>query len=459
MKIANDPEHILREQAVEALGHLGRSQKAEEILGLLTELARGEGPLAGGALRGLRWFDHPEGWQLIRKRATVAGSRLQPIAIELLGYHDEPATRELLLRLVAQLEDGRLLQAALASARRLCCADSPEPYYAALQNDQADEEDVIDHLRERGDARRLLEILPRLGPWKAELLKELLLARQPLPVAEAQAVIAGPDPMAAGVAAHLLGRAGLQVPTSGPAVTKALRRWWAEWDKLRLEEGRRAVPTGQGSGRLLQPLLELTWAAGRLGVATDTLLSIVAARPDVASDRPLRRTAVAGLAEGSLTKPVAAALQGLLTDNDPDLRTLAAEALSRGQSSQAAEAAGRVLSDRVAFNRMAARAPDPLTSILRGSAAQVHYQGVALPHLADRADVTGLVAVAGNPGFAEDVRLGAIEGLAAAAQEAAEAELVRIGRSEGEPEELRKAAWRGLRRSRRARKKRQTGKP
>lgn len=68
LKIANDPEHILREQAVEALGHLGRSQKAEEILGLLTELARGEGPLAGGALRGLRWFDHPEGWQLIRKR-------------------------------------------------------------------------------------------------------------------------------------------------------------------------------------------------------------------------------------------------------------------------------------------------------------------------------------------------------------------------------------------------------
>jgi ParB family chromosome partitioning protein len=49
--------------------------------------------------------------------------------------------------------------------------------------------------------------------------------------------------------------------------------------------------------------------------------------------------------------------------------------------------------------------------------------------------------------------LGAIEGLAAACSEAAEAELVKIGRSEAEPEELRKAAWRGLRRSRRAREK------
>jgi ParB family chromosome partitioning protein len=94
-----------------------------------------------------------------------------------------------------------------------------------------------------------------------------------------------------------------------------------------------------------------------------------------------------------------------------------------------------------------------VTATLRGAAVQVHYQGVAVPHLAARNDVAGLAAVAGNRGFPEEARLGAIEGLAAAASEAAEAELVRIGQAEGEPEELRKAAWRGLRRSRRARAK------
>jgi ParB family chromosome partitioning protein len=44
-----------------------------------------------------------------------------------------------------------------------------------------------------------------------------------------------------------------------------------------------------------------------------------------------------------------------------------------------------------------------------------------------------------------------VEGLAAVAREDAEAELVKIGKAEEEPEELRKAAWRGLRRSKRAR--------
>jgi ParB family chromosome partitioning protein len=76
-----------------------------------------------------------------------------------------------------------------------------------------------------------------------------------------------------------------------------------------------------------------------------------------------------------------------------------------------------------------------------------------VPHLAAGNDVAGLAAVAGNRGFSEETRLGAVEGLAAAASEAAEAELVKIGTATDEPEELRKAAWRGLRRSKRARKK------
>ena len=101
----------------------------------------------------------------------------------------------------------------------------------------------------------------------------------------------------------------------------------------------------------------------------------------------------------------------------------------------------------------AAHGDDRLTAVLRGAAVQVHSQGVAVPHLAARHDVAGLAAVAGNRGFPEEARLGAVEGLAAAATEEAEAELVRRGQAEGEPEELRKAAWRGLRRSKRARQR------
>ncbi|HVK11899.1 MAG TPA: hypothetical protein VM597_24210, partial [Gemmataceae bacterium] len=47
----------------------------------------------------------------------------------------------------------------------------------------------------------------------------------------------------------------------------------------------------------------------------------------------------------------------------------------------------------------------------------------------------------------------AVEGLAALAEERAEAKLLSIGRGEKEPEDVRKAAWKGLKRSRRARAK------
>src|SRR5262249_59483333 len=101
-----------------------------------------------------------------------------------------------------------LLQSALTRARRLWGADWLEPDYAAMRNPHIDAEDLdalFRRLQERGDARRILEILPRLTPDAAARLKGVLLSRHPLPVAEAETVAAGPDAAAAGVAAHLLG--------------------------------------------------------------------------------------------------------------------------------------------------------------------------------------------------------------------------------------------------------------
>jgi ParB family chromosome partitioning protein len=455
LKIVNDLEHPLRATAAEALGRMGRSAKAAEILPLLEDLARDRSGVASAALRGLRWFDHPEGWQLIRKQAAETGSEDQETAVELLGYNDEPATRDLFLQLLTKIVDSDLLNTALVSARRLWGQESPEPDYAAVQNEEPDPymlDELYDRLQKHGDARRLLEILPRLAAEVAERLEGILLNRQPVPVAEAQAVIAGTDAVAAGVAAHLLGRAGQQASGSGPAVAAALRCWWAEWDKGRQEEARRGSAAGTLTGSLAGPLRNLIWAAGRLGGAEDTLVTVATTRTDVPFDRSLRREAVAALAGGKLTKSVLTALEGLAAGDDPEVRAMAAEVVARANAARAPEVAGRVLSDRVAFNRVASHAGERLAVTLRGAAVQVHYQGVAVPHLVTRGDVEGLTAVTRNASLPEDARLGAIEGLAAAASEKAEAELLRIGQSEKEPEELRKAAWRGLRRSRRARK-------
>jgi ParB family chromosome partitioning protein len=458
-KIANDPDRALRGEAVEALGRMRRSAKAPEILQLLQDLARGESPVVGRALRGLRWFDHPDGWHLIRQRATGPNTLLQAEAIDLLGYNDDPATHALLLRQLTEQADPWVLQTTLAAARRLWGAASLEPDYAVVCNPMIDEEHAPEDLdtlfrplQERGDARRLLEILPKAYPDAARRIKGILLGRQPLPVAEAQAVVAGPDAAAAGMAAHLLGRAG--AAESGPPVAAALARWWAEWEKGRQEETRRGAVPGKLVGHLLEPLHSLLWAAGRLGVASDTLLAVAGTRTDVPYDRPLRRQAVAALAAGKPGKPVLAALAGLATGDDPEIRATAAAAVARGDAAgAAAELAGGLLSDRVAFNRVAGRAGEGLTAVLRNAAAQIHYQGVVLPHLAGRRDVTALAAVANDRGLPETARLGAVEGLAAAASEAAEAELRRLAGDQEDPEELRKAAGRGLRRLRRARQR------
>jgi ParB family chromosome partitioning protein len=457
LKMVNDPEHELRDEAVEALGRMGRSAKAHELLELLLNLARSTDPICMPALYGLRWFDHPEGWQLIRRRAANTSAWLQSDAVQLLGYNDDPATRDLLLKLLADPDNSAVLEEAMASARRLWGRDSLEPDYAAVCNEnlEPDELDkIVRRLQEHGDARRMLEILPRLHSEAAERLKSILLSRQPLPVAEAQTVVAGPDAAAAGVAAHLLGRAG--VAESGAPVAAALRRWWGEWDRGRQEEARRGAQPGKLVGSLLEPLRSLCWAAGRLGVAAETLIGVATTRADVPFDRSLRREAVAALATTRPSPAVVTALEELTGGSDPEIRATAAQAVARDDSARIPALAGRVLSDRVAFNRVAAGSGAALAETLRGAVGQVHYQGVAVPHLAAQRDVSAMAIVANNRALSEETRLGAVEGLAAAASEEAEAELAKVGRSLENPEELRKAAWRGLRRSKRVRQRTKT---
>ncbi len=66
-------------------------------------------------------------------------------------------------------------------------------------------------------------------------------------------------------------------------------------------------------------------------------------------------------------------------------------------------------------------------------------------------DVNTLAAVAKDRKANEAARLGAVEGLGVMAVETAEKVLVEIGTAKDDEKELRKAAWRALRRSKRAR--------
>ncbi|MCB9525727.1 MAG: hypothetical protein H6702_20480 [Myxococcales bacterium] len=87
---------------------------------------------------------------------------------------------------------------------------------------------------------------------------------------------------------------------------------------------------------------------------------------------------------------------------------------------------------------------------LRAGAQIAHAQGVVLPHLIAAGDVVGLAAVAEDRKAPEVSRLGALEALARIPREAAVAPLLAVAKDDDEDEAVRKAAWRAVRRHRRA---------
>jgi ParB family transcriptional regulator, chromosome partitioning protein len=154
-----------------------------------------------------------------------------------------------------------------------------------------------------------------------------------------------------------------------------------------------------------------------------------------------------------MTPEVVAALEAAALGGDFELRAAAAQALGRRAPDRAAAMAAQLLSDRVSFHRLTLGDGTDPGSTLRPAARQVHYHGVVLPGLIERGDVESLAVVAEDRSLPEATRLGAVEGLAAMAQVPAEDVLRRIGLNAEIDEELRKAAWRALRRSGRMRRK------
>ncbi len=457
LKLASEDGHALQEAAAEAIGHLGRSPRAEQIFKLLERFAKGDMGLSHSALLGLRWFDTRAGWQVIRSRAADPSYLYQTEAIELLGHHDDPATRDLLLRLLSEGDD-EAIEPAMSAARRLWGRDALEPAYAVLKNPNASElgdfEEILDRVRDRGEPRRLLDILTKCPEEVRGPLAIGLLSRPELPVAEAKAALDSPDPVVVGVAARVLGRAGSKAADARSALEAALSKWRVESERKRREfnddPGRRRVL----GAAVTECLRNLVWSAGRLGAARGSLLEIAAAPTDDPESRPIRLEAVLALSTGDeLASDAVAALESAAREGAPEVRAAAAQALGRGAPGRAAALADGLLSDRVGFGRLNLAGGVAVDDTLRSAAGQVHYQGVVLPGLIERGEVATLTAVVEDRALPDVARLGALEGLAAMAREPAEEVLRRVGSRADEDEEIRKAALRGLRRSKRARAK------
>ncbi len=459
LKLAGEEGHALQESAAEAIGHMGRSPRSAEVFRLLERQAKGDSDLALSALKGLRWLDTRAGWQLIRDRAADPSCPFQAVAIDLIGHNDDPATRDLLLKLVATLPVWTI-RGTLESARRVFGLDSLEPDYAVLRNPASPRIDgfdaILDRVRDRGQPSKIFEIFPKCPDQTRGKLRDGLLSRSEFPILEAKAALDSPDASTAGLAARVLGRAGLAAADAAGSVLAALARWQATWDKKRIRFVRGTLNGNEPDDLVnaLTPCLQnLVWAAGRLGAASRSLEAIVEIHQDDPEYRLIRREAVFALSSKTSSPGVVNALESAALTGDPETRGIATQALARLDPVRASSLAERLLTDAGGFRRLTLDGKVPVDSILRAASKQVHAQGLVLSTLIDRGEVSTLAAVLEEKSLPEATRLGALEGLAAMALESAEAFLRKAGLDEKEDEEIRKAAWRSLRRSQRAREK------
>ncbi|MCE9560946.1 MAG: HEAT repeat domain-containing protein [Planctomycetes bacterium] len=498
LALASEDGNPLQDAAAEAIGHLKKSPQADKVFQTLERLAKGTGNVAQRAIVGLRWFDTPAGWDLVRSRMNAKGGHYQVRGIKQtvatqLGYNDDPATRELLLKTIRTDADNNLVSAAFLSARRLWGRESLDPHYQLLQNSKTqarikgpgDEEDAVEAVVKRGDPLRIMEIFPLCPENIQEQLESALLTRPDLPVKEAIAALGHADDGTVRLATRLLGRVKDPDASVKKAVGNTLEKWWKIWQEERVKAGGMgAVSTdddeddyddddddyyddddedygevdttahkrGISLPRLGECVQSLLHTAGRVGVPGQVLADIAKSRPDDFLAKNIRLEAVRCLTLGKVSGGILDILEGLTTGPDADVRVLAAELVARYDAKRGAKLADKLLSDRPSFNRLVV-AKSVHAADVASAANQVHYQPVVLPVLVGEKDVKTLAAVAKDRKVPDVARLGAVEGLGVMAIETAEAVLVEIGTAKDDDKEIRKAAWRALRRSKRARKR------
>ncbi len=464
LNLVNHDGHALQDSAAEAIGHLGQTSQREKIFGILRSLVGHEGTAGQRAVVGLRHLDYGPAWDLIRlqtKKEHLSNMRL--VALEQLGYDTSETTQGILLDSLKNVIDIREIQ--FDAARRSFGDDSIEPDLALLAgvNGRMDSPLVnvaLDRVCQNADAEKIFELVSDCSDHARKRLANHLLSLDPLPAAQAAKALEGVDENAVELAAHVIGRPGDK--KYAKAIGKTLQHWLdqfvvADQQVIFLDQSgrgshaerqrvKRSLQTLRESRRTLQRLL---WAAGRVGGCEKVLLSVVTDHASNLKFADLRTQAMESLIGGKLTAAMEKQVKELLDDYTPEVRRLASQLLLEQPKTKPDSIGSSVLADRKSFEQLAASHADQIESTIQTAAASSHYQPRALPQLLRASDSRTLASVATDAKSDFNTRLGALEGLAAMNNKAAEKALVSIGNDKSCDEELRKAAWRGLRRSKR----------
>ncbi len=445
LRLADEDGHALQEEAIEAIGHMGETEQAEKIFGLLQQVAAGNDGRSQMALKGLRWFNTRNGWRLIREKARDGSYRYRKTAIELLAYNDDPATVDLLLSLI---KNGDQVMSAYQSAQKILGKLSLEPDYALLQSPYTyGRADALNRVSEKGEAARILGVLQHCDSSIQADLVTILLRRDPLPLDAAVVALDSTFEPAIDAAAQIIGRTEAVSGKICGQLTAVLIQTMERWRTRRRDMAER----GNGDRRLLDSLTRcvrrLIWAAGQIGAAKEVLIATAAAHLQDSFFTPLREAAIQALERFEPDAEIAAVLETAVSQDHPALRMEAAAILGKFDSALVGPMDAKRVGDRQGAVFLDAHLKE---ATVVESMESLHYQSIVAPLLVADQKVDALKAVAMNGSLAELERLGAIEALGKTATRSAEAVLIAIGENDLEDQDLRKSAWRALKRSKRA---------
>ena len=486
MKYATEENHALQNEAIEALGHLSSSPQSEEIFELLKKNVKRTDQRSLNAMAGLRYFNTPESWKLIRDRIADSEYWQRENAVKQLAYHDDPLNREFLLKLLRDSDGYWFIQTLLRTASKLFGSDSPEPFYALMVNPVAHEyaddqfegvrKTLLRTLTEEGDLERLLQLMPDCTSEMKQLLAPRLLQRKDVTEDQAVSALKSDDSITVGLAAHMLGRLEKRSKATVSSLQNALATWTDKWfehlERVQQKKTQRMLSGGslhqkryeignlveKEIGPIVFCLIRLVWSVEGAKKVTDLLSRVISHQvPDVHQElnrqvNSVRQAALQKL--GSLNpKSLDKMLGETIQTQEGELSKSAFLQLLEHDPSAAEKLSDDLIENAELFETLARHEQVDVTSAIRIGAKNNHAQGVVLSHAVASGEISLLSEVMHDDSLKESTRLGAIEALGKCASESSEAELVKLGTNEDVDEDLRKAAWRARRRSTRSRAK------
>ena len=443
-----DEDRALGPAAAEGLGRMLATLEAGDDRDRVrtrveTLVAEGRPDVRKRAMTGMRWAGDDRSRGLLERILgdSFEGAEVRCHAAELLGELATPASEAALADAVS--DSNRSLRYAAAKSLESLFPDDPtRVHMTRLRCPYGDiAEPSASFLALHGDPASLLQHIVEIDkPAVRRRLRRGLVRRGELPTAAIGRLLETTDP---GVRIDAAWFAGASAEASlAEAANQAAQRSEKDWRAL---EAKAIAPGDTQAEHKLGELSEAwrasLWALRRIGGGTDRARAAV----DGKAPPAVKCEALRVLAEAGSEQDVAR-VEGLLADPSPSVRTAAAQALL---ALDASKALAVVSAKGVADGRVVATlAQEALGRDAKRLLSSAEARPNVLPAtLADRR-IEPLAALA-NDGDDEPTRLVAIDALGRVAGAESLAALEALHGDDKQPETIRKAAWRALRRAQR----------